>query len=122
MSLNSLEPLMSELPIPGDAGRRLLRFLDDQRKQGAFSRRFSTSRMFEIAEDLSKSDVASLLAWFVSKGVLDQIVRVESPALGGIGDFASIEEVPEVIEDWRQGNVKFHVQPENLSVLYKLHE
>ena len=67
----------------------------------------------------SIEDLAAALTVLVDKGVLNQIVRVESPTThGGIGDYNSIQEVPDELHDWR-ADEEVRVKPENLRVLYK---
>jgi hypothetical protein len=61
------------------------------------------------------------LAELQAEGVIEKIVRVESPeSHGGIGDYSSLEEVPGSLEDWRTGRT-VEVTPENMTLLFKAH-
>jgi DNA-binding HxlR family transcriptional regulator len=62
--------------------------------------------------------LALAMAVLVAKGLVKQILRVESPDGGGIGDFESIEQIPEHMHDWQTDTI-LHVQPENIVVLYR---
>jgi hypothetical protein len=64
--------------------------------------------------------LAAALAMLVRQGAVRQIVRIESPLNhGGIADFASVQEIPDEIYDWRADQT-LHVQPENLRVIFSL--
>jgi hypothetical protein len=59
-----------------------------------------------------------VLAELVCTGELKQVVRVISPSTqGGIGDFRCLEEVPNVLHDWR-ADLQIEVRPEDLRVIY----
>jgi hypothetical protein len=61
----------------------------------------------------------SVISFLENQGLVKKIIRVESPACGGIGDFDSILDLPSVIEDFRTG-LDLVVTPENTKVLYSL--
>lgn len=66
----------------------------------------------------SPEALAAALAFLVDKGILTQVVRVESPsAQGGIKDYPSIQAIPDEIHDWRAGE-DIAVKPEYLRVIY----
>jgi|SRR5260370_163557 len=61
-----------------------------------------------------------VLGELTRRGVLEKLVRVESPfTKGGIKDFASVSDVPERIYDWHSGQ-EIEVRPDNLRVLFKV--
>jgi len=71
---------------------------------------------------LTPSPSSFLIIMFLEdKGLIKKIVRVESPALGGIADYASISDVPKVVFDFRTG-LDIVVTSENINVLYSLTE
>lgn len=75
--------------------------------------------LVSTVEPPSIEELAAALTTLVNEGMLRQIVRVESPTThGGLGDFDSIQEVPEEMHDWRTDEY-IRVRPENLRVLYK---
>jgi hypothetical protein len=68
--------------------------------------------------DLPPETIAEAAAVLVEEGVLEQVIRVESPTThGGIAQFNSIQDVPEEIHDWRADEY-IHVRPEDLRVVY----
>ena len=77
-----------------------------------------------ILEKLSLTpsfDTFSLLQYLENTGDIKKILRVESPSLGGIGDFESISDIPSVIDDFRTG-LELKVEHENIKVLYTLNK
>jgi len=60
-----------------------------------------------------------VIKFLENQGLVKKIIRVESPAYGGIGDFDSILDLPSVIEDFRTG-LELAVTEENTKVLYSL--
>ena len=62
--------------------------------------------------------LANILNHCVDVGAMQKIVRVSSPGLGGLADFSSISDVPDVIFDWRRG-VDMFVLLENIDILYQ---
>ena len=66
------------------------------------------------------TSTARLLKAMEDAGVLVKLVTVESPrGLGGIGEFASIDEVPQRIHDWRVDET-IDVRPADIKVMYQV--
>jgi hypothetical protein len=61
----------------------------------------------------------SIITFLENKGLVKKIIRVESPTCGGIGDFDSLLDVPDVLEDFRTG-LDITVTSDNIKVLYSL--
>jgi len=78
---------------------------------------FNLDRAVDVVHATSRVRLAALLAELVSSGLLEIIVRVESSNGGGIGDFPSIEAVPDEIYDRRTDRI-IPVSAENIQVLY----
>lgn len=112
-----------DLSIPEHAMaafNKLRAFLSVEKSEAQNEKYFSTTRLFDEAGDISSVELSRVLAYLVKEGVVEQIVRVE-PAFGeGIGDFASIEDIPLELEDWRHPGNIVEVRPEYLQVYYKL--
>ena len=72
------------------------------------------------SDPVRKDIVAFLLAKLTSDGVIDQLIRVASPRGGGIGDFASFEDVPSVIFDPFQRE-EITVRPQDIKVFFTKH-
>lgn len=54
-----------------------------------------------------------------SNGFIRKVIQIESPALGGIGNYDSLLDVPEYVDDFRTG-IRLRVMPENIKVLYSI--
>ena len=68
----------------------------------------------------SPTALSLIVAELVKRGLLEKLVRVESPfAGGGIKDFASVTDVPDRIYDWHSDR-EIEVQPDNLRVLFRV--
>ncbi|MGK3994007.1 hypothetical protein [Sorangium sp. So ce1024] len=117
MSSTRLSDIIDRLPGDRSASRRLVDFLERAPK----GREFAIERLYEETRPPSKLDLANKLIALVQRGVLDEFVRVESVRGGGIADFPSVVDVPDVIHDvYDDRDVR--VQPENVRVLYKVHD
>lgn len=77
-----------------------------------------------LEQKLAPTSLASLslvLAELQEEGAVDRIIRVESPENhGGIGDYSSIEDVPDQVYDWRTQQT-VDVLPSNTALLFKAH-
>ncbi|SRR5713226_1529198 len=81
---------------------------------------YTFDRLYEEVSPPSREVLSLILGELVKRGVLEQLVRVESPSnKGGIKDFASVNDVPERIYDWRSAR-EIEVQPDDLRVLFKV--
>ena len=118
MSSVKLEPLISEFPEEGEALERLTAFIEANRS-ATKDRIFTFERLLEVSEASSQRILLGIATRLVQQGVLRKVVRVESLAGGGIGDFASQGDVPSVIFDSRQ-NQMIEVQPEQVRLMFKL--
>lgn len=97
-------------------------FFELEKTNKAYSKIFDSNRIFDLAGGIPVSILAKVVSHLVKEGLIDQIIRVE-PVFGqGIGDFDSIEDVPEILNDWRNPGNAVHVQYEHLKVYYKLHK
>lgn len=78
----------------------------------------------QLAEQLHVRTVSTLalaLAELTRDQIIDQIFRVESPKnRGGIADYTKIEDVPDIILDWRQ-DTEINVEPRMVRVLFRKH-
>ena len=68
--------------------------------------------------DVPPAQLSLVLSELDDVGVLQRIVRVESPETGGgIGDFRSLLDVPETIVDYRTGKT-LEVTPDNIRTIF----
>jgi hypothetical protein len=70
---------------------------------------------------VSLASLSLALAELQSEGAIDRIIRVESPeSRGGIQDFASPDQLPSQIYDWRTQQT-ISVEPSITSFIFKAH-
>ena len=93
---------------------RLSNFLE----QAAPGHEFTFEALYRFVQPPAPQELAAALARLVAQGTLRQIVRVESPTThGGIGDYDSIQQIPDKLHDWRADG-EIMVRPEDLRFLY----
>jgi len=79
---------------------------------------YTLNRLSDLVEPNSKEALAGALGELVRSGEIKLVVRVISPRTrGGIGEFSSLDEVPDVVHDWRSDK-DIEVTAEDLRVLY----
>ena len=118
MSLERLESIINQTPIDSRSGHRLANLVERAQNEGRREYTFD----FLIYQVRPKSPAALALAMraLSEKGIVQRVVRVESPTEhGGIGEFTSVGEIPQEIYDWRSDQ-HIDVSPENLKVIYKI--
>jgi len=120
MSFLKFEHSMPRSPDAQEAYGRLRTFLEREKVAATSPKVFSTNRMFDVAGGVSAFALVQALTHLVSEGLVEQLVRVEPKFGEGIGDFESLEEVPETLADWRNPGRHLRVRPEHLQVYYKL--
>jgi len=118
MSSINLEALIDEFPEEAASVKRLAAFLDRSEKSGQPTKELSVQRFFDIAKPSSQMVLVRMLQRLVQQGVLRRLVRVESDALGGIGDFGSVADVPHVLFDSRMGR-EIEVRSDQLKLIYR---
>lgn len=119
MSSIKLDSLISEFPEETEAVQRLVRFIEANPSEDRPPREVTAQRLFDQARPSSQRALAMILARLVQSGVLERIFRVESEALGGIGDFESIDKIPPVMFDSRTGR-DIEVKLDQVRMIYKL--
>jgi hypothetical protein len=115
MPSDDFSNIISEASIGPPARERLTKVLRDAREKHAV---LTFQQVSDQVGKLPIEKLALAMTALVARGLVKQILRVESPEGGGIKDFDSIEEVPADIHDWRT-DADLHVQPENITVLYR---
>ena len=99
---------------------RLSSFLAEELRDSTVRREYSVSRLVDIVAPVTIPKLTSMLELLVEEGVFDRLIRVESPAIGGIEDFASIVDVPSEILDSHTG-LMLAVTPDRLKLIYRTH-
>jgi hypothetical protein len=118
MSSANLDTLIAEFPEERDAVKRLADILNSAADSGA-TRELTIQRLYDLIHPSSQGVLVRILARLVQQGIIRQVVRVESDAFGGIGDFHSITEVPPVLFDSRTGR-DIEVRFDQIRLIYKL--
>ena len=102
---------------PGDR-ETLLKLRDLLSKHADRRAEFTLNDFCDEIEPKSRELMAVILGEFVRRGWLKLIVRVESPTKGGgIGEFDSIDAVPDFLYDERADR-RIEVDPDDLRVVY----
>jgi hypothetical protein len=118
MSSDDLSTIIGEASIGSPARERLARVFNEAREK---HKALTLPHLVQLAQQATPISVEKLLlalSVMVKHGLAERIVQVESPAGGGIGNFKSIQEVPDEVYDERQDQW-ISVQPENVVVVYK---
>jgi hypothetical protein len=79
---------------------------------------YTLSKLLDKLSLNSSFDSALVINILQKEGIISKLLRVESPSLGGIGNFSSISEIPNVIHDFRT-DTEIEVSPDNILVLYQ---
>jgi hypothetical protein len=118
MSLIKLDFLIDEFPGELDAIERLEKFIFEISKRTNGTRDVTPSHMFDVVKPSSQRVLVKILKRIAGYGYVRKILRVNSVMKGGIGDFDSILEIPEVMMDTRLG-YEIEVQPEQINLIYQ---
>lgn len=77
---------------------------------------YDVDRLYTIVRPKSERTFYAILMDAIESGILDSYVVVESPVGGGIQEYRTVTDVPDEIDDWRNGNQRLRVQPEFIHV------
>src|SRR5436190_17939418 len=81
-------------------------------------REYTLNRLSDLAEPNSIETFAGVLGELVRAGKIKLVIRVISPSTqGGIAEFTSLDEVPDVVHDWRTDR-DLEVKTDDLRVVY----
>ncbi len=116
MSSDDFSTIIGEASIESPAREKLASVLREARER---HKTLTFEHLSQQVGKLSTKKLALAMAGLVARGLVKQVLRVESPEGGGIGDFESIDQIPEDIHDLHTDTI-LHVQPENIVVLYRL--
>jgi hypothetical protein len=112
------EALITKFPQDKETVKRLINIIADE-KGSAQQREFPLKRLFDRTSPRSEIALAQILSYLVNIGDLQLIFRVESPNNGGLADFSSLMDIPEIVHDWRR-DIDMCVTLDDISVLYKV--
>jgi len=109
----NLDSLIAKYPSERRAIARLAEVLSSGEHK-----EYTLNRLSDLVHPNNVESLAGALGELVRSGELKLIVRVISPSThGGIRDFHSLDEVPEVVRDWRS-DTDIEVKPQDLRVMY----
>lgn len=119
MSSVNLENLMSEFPSQKGAVADLVSFFETAATGSARPKLYDFNRISAIANLPPDRNLVLLLHRLVQNGLLEQFIRVEYK-FAGIGDFPTLEDVPDEIFDERS-NETVSITPDKLRLYYRLY-
>lgn len=119
MSSTNLDHIIAEFPEERDAVERLAKYLDSASVYELAARELPIQRLYDLISPSSQRVLAKMLLRLVQDGIFKQVVRVESDALGGIGDFESIADIPPVLFDSRMGR-DVEIRLDQIKLIYQL--
>ena len=112
----NFESIVSKYPSEQEALAKLKDVLSGAKQQGA---EFTLNRLCDLVAPRDREEFAIILGELARHHFIKLVVRVVSPRTqGGIGDFSTLDEVPQVVHDWRTDS-EIEVSPENLRIVYK---
>lgn len=79
--------------------------------------RLDATLIKQISKVSTSSELAVLIALLTSEHILRRVVVVESPAGGGLAEFASMADVPDTLHDHLR-DVQMDVTPSDLRTFY----
>jgi hypothetical protein len=81
---------------------------------------YTFDHLYQEVSPSSPQVLSLILGELTKRGILEKLVRVESPFTGGgIKDFPSVADVPDRIYDWHCDR-EIEVEPGNLRVLFRI--
>lgn len=117
ISSDSAARIESERERREELKKRLVR-LFSAHAQSQFTIRHLENKLGQV----SIPTLSLALAELQTEGIIDRILRVESPeSHGGIRDYSSWDEIPNRLEDWRTGQT-IEVTPGNTTLLFEAHK
>jgi hypothetical protein len=112
----NFESIASKHPSEQEAIAKLRDILSKPKRK---EDEFTLNHLYDLVAPHDRDEFAIILGELTRSGVIKLIVRVVSPTTqGGVGDYSTLDAVPEVVHDWRTDS-ELHVTPENLRVIYK---
>jgi hypothetical protein len=115
MSSNDFFTIIGEAPLDPPDRKRLASVLENAK---AAHKSLTLESLIQQADPLPIEKLVLALAVLVRHGLVQRVLRVESPIGGGIGDFKSTAEIPDEMHDPRTDQT-LRVRPENIHVVYK---
>jgi hypothetical protein len=120
MSLKQLENLIHRYPHERDSIIRLFDIIEAEEKLISKPHIFTINRIFEKTRPTSTLQFAEILSFLEQQGILQKILRVESPTTkAGIKDFSTYLDIPHVIHD-PYSDTDINIKSDNVVLLYSV--
>lgn len=110
--------IINRSPSNAQALYLVAKYLDTAAEQKRLHKlRLDPKLIQQISKVNTSSELAVLISLLTSEHILRRIVVVESPAGGGLAEFASVEEVPDSLHDYLR-DVRMAVTPNDIRTVY----
>lgn len=119
MSSIKLDHLIKQFPEEREVFGRLQKFLDERSGECGKIVEITVQRMYDLLKPSSQRVLALLMITLVKEGIFRKLLRVESDAMGGIGDFRTVSEIPAVLFDPSIGH-NIEVRLDQVKLIYRL--
>ena len=118
MFSNKFSKIISGHPSSAPALGLVARYLDTASAEKRLHKlRLDPRLIQQIAKINKSSELAVLISLLTSGHILRRVIVVESPAGGGVAEFASFEEVPDSLHDHFR-DVQMEITPSDLRTVY----
>lgn len=110
--------IISRAPSSARALDLVAKYLDAADEQKRLHKlRLDPTLIQKISEVSTSSELAVLISLLTSEHILRRVVVVQSPAGGGVAEFASVADVPDTLHDHLR-DVQMEVKPSDLRTFY----
>lgn len=116
MSSTKFDTLIDEFPEESAAVGRLFELVrDGQSRPGR--KEYRPNRLYDVLQPSNYRVLVQILSSAAEKGLLERTFRVLSSSGGGIGDYASILDIPHEIFDTRIGR-RVEVSQDDIEMIF----
>ena len=118
MFSDKFSSIIDRSPSSARALDLVAKYLDTAAQQKRLHKlRLDPTLIQRISEVNTSSELAVLISILTSEHILRRVVVVQSPAGGGVAEFASADEVPDSLHDHLR-DVRMEVTPSDLRTVY----
>ncbi len=110
--------IISREPSSARALGLVAKYLDAAAEQKRLHKlRLDPTLIWQISKVSTSSELAVLISLLTSEHILRRVVVVQSPAGGGVAEYASVADVPDTLHDHLR-DVQMEVTPSDLRTFY----
>lgn len=113
VSSDILKDIICKLPMD----RVTIERIGKEVLSGPGDKAFTIDRLYDLVTASSKASLSRVLHELVAHGILESFVTVESDTGGGIDEFETVSDVPDIIYDPYTGK-SFEVTPNDIRVWF----